>query len=299
MDLTHLSKRSEERLESIMTDCGTELKIRGRILMNQTDIGVMKNGGRNGARYAPEAIVNVLKKMAWHKNFEQKIVLHSFSNQEQELKDFTHAQDVLSADYEKILNANANGPLIQLGGGHDHIYPLLKALSTKYKKILCLNIDAHCDTRTDQVHHSGTPFRQASELLGDKLELWQIGVHNYANTVSTMSPLKKTQSTNFSAPLTNSTLQVIKEKLNNMDTSETALVFSLDADALASDVMEGVSAVNHAGLTQEQVTLLLEMVMSKNCPTFYGMYEYNPLYDNLSQKGARYLASLIYKILDY
>jgi hypothetical protein len=30
----------------------------------------------------------------------------------------------------------------------------------------------------------------------------------------------------------------------------------------------------------------------------FGFYEYNPLYDNLSQKGARFVASLIFKILE-
>ena len=30
----------------------------------------------------------------------------------------------------------------------------------------------------------------------------------------------------------------------------------------------------------------------------FGIFEYNPLYDNLSQKGARTLAALIYQIMD-
>jgi formiminoglutamase len=50
--------------------------------------------------------------------------------------------------------------IIHLGGGHDHVYPLLKAIETKYKKIIILNIDPHCDTRESEHNHSGTPFRQ-------------------------------------------------------------------------------------------------------------------------------------------
>ena len=57
-------------------------------------------------------------------------------------------------------------PLIHLGGGHDHIYPLLRALSAQNDRITVINIDAHLDTRTDDLPHSGTPFRQFARERG-------------------------------------------------------------------------------------------------------------------------------------
>jgi formiminoglutamase len=63
--------------------------------------------------------------------------------------------------------------------------------------------------------------------------------------------------------------------------------------------MEGVSAVNHQGISSREVQKILETVLnSKKGKKYFGFYEYNPLYDNLSQKGARFIASLIYNILE-
>jgi formiminoglutamase len=80
---------------------------------------------------------------------------------------------------------------------------------------------------------------------------------------------------------------------------EALYLFSLDADALESSLMEGVSAVNHRGLpyhfVEELLTYALDVLRTKH----FGIYEYNPVYDNLSQKGARSLSGLIYKIMDH
>jgi formiminoglutamase len=63
--------------------------------------------------------------------------------------------------------------------------------------------------------------------------------------------------------------------------------------------MEGVSAVNHQGLNSNQVLeILLTILNSKKGKKYFGFYEYNPIYDNLSQKGARFIASLIFRILE-
>jgi formiminoglutamase len=74
--------------------------------------------------------------------------------------------------------------------------------------------------------------------------------------------------------------------------------FSLDSDAIDAGVMEGVSAVNHKGLPLQFVDELLTYCLDVLKTKHFGIYEYNPVFDNLSQKGARALSSLIYKILD-
>ena len=70
------------------------------------------------------------------------------------------------------------------------------------------------------------------------------------------------------------------------------------ADAIDAGVMEGVSAVNHRGLPYDFIEdVLLYAIDELKCQHF-GFFEYNPVYDNLSQKGARALAALIYQIMD-
>ena len=58
--------------------------------------------------------------------------------------------------------------------------------------------------------------------------------------------------------------------------------------------MEAVSAVNHQGLSLTTVKIIFNTIKALQ-PTqqYLGIYEYNPIYDNLSQKGARALTDLI------
>jgi formiminoglutamase len=295
MQLDHLENRSEERLEKLFSLAPTST-IFADMFLHQSDVGVMRNGGRNGARFAPKAILSIVKKLAWHGPWNQKISLHFFEDQEIEKSDFVKAQEL---EAEKIFqNLNNSRLSIQIGGGHDHIFPFLKAISKKHKKIICFNIDAHCDTRTDKEPHSGTPFRQFSELKTSEFELYQIGIHSFSNSASTMNPLIGAKVDYNFFPLEENLKNKIETILSSID-EDVAIVFSLDLDALESGLMEGVSAVNHHGLNSTQVQEILTVILnSKKGKKYFGFYEYNPVFDNLSQKGARFVASLIYKILE-
>ncbi|MFZ4714123.1 MAG: arginase family protein [Bacteriovoracaceae bacterium] len=295
MNLTHLENRSQERLESLLKESNSTEKVLAHFFLHESDVGVMRNGGRNGARFAPRAVINVLKKMAWHGPWNQPVKLHFFENSEAEKKNFLETQEQSYEVLSKLIKGNSRK--IQIGGGHDHIYPFLKAIATKHKKIVCLNIDAHCDTRTDHEKHSGTPFRQFAGLEICEFHLIQIGIHSFANSDSTLSNVPGAMVTTYEAPLEENIFKTIEQILKTLEVG-TAVVFSLDMDALESSVMEGVSAVNHQGLNLFEVNGLLDLVLKeKELVPYFGFYEYNPLYDNLSQKGARLMASLIYKIL--
>jgi formiminoglutamase len=295
MQLDHLENRSSERLEKLFFNDPSALSL-ADIFFHQSDIGVIRNGGRNGARFAPKAIYSILKKLAWHGPWNHKITTHFFSDQKFEKENFIDAQ---SKEFEKISEHLNKSPLsIQIGGGHDHIYPFLRAISRKHKKIICFNIDAHCDTRTDKEPHSGTPFRQFTDLQSTEFELHQIGIHSYSNSVTTMSPLSNAKVDFHFSPIEMNLNQKIESILKSID-DDVAVVFSLDLDALEAGIMEGVSAVNHQGITSREVQEILQTVLnSKKGKKYFGFYEYNPLYDNLSQKGARFVASLIFKILE-
>ena len=79
---------------------------------------------------------------------------------------------------------------------------------------------------------------------------------------------------------------------------ETNLFISIDSDAISSSVMEAVSAVNHDGINPKHLLDWVNMLKEFPCKTqVLGIYEYNPVFENLSQKGARYLAGLIYTFL--
>ena len=266
------------------------------ILSSQSDLGVIRNGGRRGANFGPQAIISAITKMTSHtkgpishlqiRNGSSKL---NFSEQQSE--------DVLKID--KVFKDSTSKNYWHLGGGHDHIYPLLKSISKTHKKICVINIDAHLDTRNDELFHSGTPFRQFSnEFEGDFL-LYQLGIHKFANTKENYKELKNGEMKIYS------TLQIQKESSNFMNMNsflekevlipeDHICILSLDCDAVDSTTMEAVSAVNHDGLSLQSVKSIFSWYFSlRQKKNFIGIYEYNPIFDNLSNKGSRAIASLI------
>ncbi len=272
-------------------------------LKSSSDIGTIRNMGRRGSGYAPEAILNIVKKLALHNEGTWSDI--EMANPELEKESFEHAQ----SEYAKALSTALSGytqakMFIHLGGGHDHVYPLLKAMNTLSKKIKVINIDAHLDTRIDTFVNSGTPFRQFANEFEGQFELIQLGIHDFANTKTTMNELGKAKEVvatyddlkNLTQNFTNN--RKLFERMIPYD-RDALYLFSLDADALDAGVMEGVSAVNHRGLPYHFVEELLTYSLDVLKTRHFGIYEYNPVYDNLSQKGARALAGLLYKIMDH
>lgn len=297
--LHNASSRDQERLihQRCMPSEADTLFIK-----SSSDIGAIRNMGRRGSNFAPEAIINVVKKLAMHTGETWSEI--EISDSKLEIEDFHFAQDEyvkkLATLYETYSKANK---FIYLGGGHDHIYPMLKALNQSHKKIIVINIDAHLDTRVDEFHNSGTPFRQFAKDFKGEFKLIQLGIHDFANSKTTMSDLGLAREVVATYDdlrhLTNqfTANRKVFERMIPFD-REALYIFSLDADALESGLMEGVSAVNHRGLPYQFVDELLNYAILNLRVKHFGIYEYNPLFDNLSQKGARCLAGLIYQIMD-
>jgi formiminoglutamase len=297
-----LENSSSRDLERVIKNRSLPSEANILFFKSSSDIGAIRNSGRRGTMYAPEAILNIVKKLALHNEHTWSDI--EVAKPELEEEEFSHAQAeytiTLATAFESYTKAQK---FIYLGGGHDHVYPLLKALNKQSKKIKVINIDAHLDTRIDVFHNSGTPFRQFANEFEGQFELIQLGIHDFANSVSTMSDLGRAREVvatyddlkHLTQNFTNN--RKLFERMIPFD-YEALYLFSLDADALDAGIMEGVSAVNHRGLPYHFVEELLSYAQEVLKVKHFGFYEYNPVYDNLSQKGARALSSLIYKIMD-
>jgi formiminoglutamase len=270
------------------------------ILCHSSDVGVMKNLGRNGARFGPEVLLNHLAKMITH--VDQKIAHYHLSSQQQQSENYRSS---VEADIDAIASVISQNKQIQLGGGHDHIYPLLKAIHKKNnKKVYVINIDAHCDTRVDQIPHSGTPFLRFYKEHPDDLKLIQYGIHHYANDPETLAaipasimPILYHQSIHENQE-EHKRFQSITQHLPD-PSEDFQLVLSLDCDGIRGDQMPAVSAVNPSGLSAQHVEKLLHYLIEhypRQLHTF-GIYEYNPLFDNLGCSAGKYLAQLMYHFL--
>lgn len=271
------------------------------LLLDSSDEGVIRNGGRRGTSYGPLALLAPLKKMSYHTFLPDKLFYYELTAKNQTDK----SKEIV----EHLGQITIDKPLVHLGGGHDHIFPFLMALEKKLNTPLwVLNIDAHLDTRTDDTWHSGTPFRQwdRAQTSNKKHRLYQLGTHHYSNSESNFTPLQNIQQEiyffdqigqltgGFNKTGTSQFLQPILAEAKKIGAT---MVISLDADALSTDIMEAVSAPNPQGLPLHFVSNVIDLVKREKINSVFGIYEYNPLYDSINQKGARSLAGLIYSFL--
>lgn len=272
-------------------------------LKSSSDEGVIRNGGRNGARFAPQSFLSVFKKLSVTEGnrgytfFEQEVALPL-----EECEDFPKAQNQQAQRILKVLKAHPHSRVCHLGGGHDHIYPLTMALSQSFKKVVIINLDAHADTRIDDSPHSGTPFRQFSQIYQGEFYLFQIGLHRFANSESTLRKLDKgNMSILWRRDLDNEVkYREFFETIESIVDEKTLVIFSIDADALDGSIVPGVSAVNANGLKREHLQRLWEdyRKLEFTHAPIMGIYELNPVYDTLSMMSMRTLASFVYESLE-
>jgi len=296
------NSRFEDSLGYLFEQTSSDESHTVHFITSSTDIGVRRNQGRPGARFAPKVILNQLKKLNNHLIYKA-MHLEEIANQENERLDFENSQKADGDKIYKVLKSAQH--LIHIGGGHDHALPMLLAMDKleKCKNILIINLDAHCDTRVDDRSHSGTPFRDYDLHAKKNFFLYQIGIHQFANSPSTLSELKNGKmyidymehSKSFSAERFD---QIIKSECPFEINKETLIYLSLDCDAIDGSIMQAVSAPNHSGLKLDYIEQIISHLKTKSSPRAFGIYEYNPLFDNLSSSSARSLAYLIEKYLN-
>ena len=300
--ISQSQKRFQESIGPLFSEITPSDKEKCLFLKSSSDVGVIRNGGRNGARFAPQSFLATFKKFALNESLKKYHFIEvEISNPEEEKRDFKEAQLLEAQRISELLEKHPDSRICHLGGGHDHIYPLLIALSKRYKKVIVINIDAHADTRTDENHHSGTPFRRFSHDYLGNFKIYQVGLHPFANAISTLAPLEKGQShIIWKNDLKDEKLKCLFQEISREIDQETLVVFSLDSDALNGSEVPGVSAVNPAGLTQKELLDIWEYY--RNLPLTHapilGIYELNPIYDTLASISMRTLGSFVYASLD-
>lgn len=287
-----LQNRSLSTLATVMKSQTQVTKNGCYLIGSSDDRGVMRNGGRKGARFAPQAIMRAFSIMQKNQSPELGQI---YSSARELTSDFEADQLRWSQEWAQYFTQASTASTIHLGGGHDHIFPLLMGLDQSLKQsgdskaLVVVNFDAHLDTRTDLYAHSGTPFRQAAKELSRPLHLIQWGIHASANSLSTCEALNSPHRTTLVSYEEVQKISNPAEHLLNLVGSD-HLVLSLDADAIDGAIMRAVSAVNARGLKSDHIFECIESLARK--AKAFGIYEYNPIFDDLSNYGARLLAKL-------
>lgn len=298
MNLEHLKNRSEERMIAHFVDSVTE-KSHCSIIGNNSDVGVIKNGGRLGSRFAPTSIVSQLKKLPSHIDKKIKIDFKPISRSELE----ENNTNEIYSEYERhiLSQMNVTENIIHLGGGHDHAYQMAMAILKKYQKIIIINIDPHLDTRTDPFLHSGTPFRQIDQHINNNGYLIQVGYQEFANSDSTKTKLKNFKEYRLNENTDDSSVEELLAKMIVTLPYDYPIFLSIDCDSINSGIMSGVSAPNPYGHSPNHLIRLISLIntfKTSERNIYYGFYEFNPIYDDLSGIGAKTIATFIYKILE-
>lgn len=289
------AKRVHESIKSLFNkDNGLHLLF----LTSSSDMGVIRNNGRNGTRFAPRSFLFNFKKMTQdHDLKEWRFSEAEVSSQDEETINFHEAQKLEIKKIQETSPLNTQF-VCHIGGGHDHVYPLVSALKNDFSKVVIINIDAHADTRTDEEFHSGTPFRQLDGEI-ENFKVFQLGLHPYSNSFSTLSPLKNEMPILWKKDLNEEKIKEYFKLIAEEITSNTLVVFSIDADALSGYLVPGVSAVNADGLSLDELKMMMNHYLELNFihPPVVGIYELNPVYDQLSSVSMNTMANFLFHTL--
>jgi len=297
---TQSQKRHAESLASLFEAPIGKPERRILFLKSSSDEGVVQNGGRNGARLAPQSLLASFKRLSLTQDFTstsfEEIEVASPDEERQEL---LRAQNLQADRMKSVLGNGALPWVIHIGCGHDHVFPLLLALQSRFKKIVVINIDAHADTRTDVLPNSGTPFRQFARSFHGDFHLFQIGLHPYSNSQSTLTPLERGQTHVLWKHEAASQGEKFYKKIEETIDSATGVIFSLDADALSASIVPGVSAANPDGFDLETLTCLWAFYrrLKITHSPILGIYELNPVYDTVASQSMRALSAFLFKAL--
>jgi formiminoglutamase len=264
------------------------------------DEGISLNGGRAGARLAPEQIRKFLYKMTPpNLNLTSKFL---------DLGDLISSAPLaekhqVAKSYVLSLLSNKSSKFVSLGGGHDYGYSdasaFLDSCLNQGIKPLVINFDAHLDVRpSHQGFHSGTPFYRLLNEYHSKFHFVEIGIQNQCN-----SPHHKKWALDQGAYIFD--LNQIKRSslISLFDQApfqelpiNTPCFISFDLDALSSDVAGGCSQSWPTGLTLDECLLFIARIYKTTDTRGLGLYEVSPPYDQ-ENRTAKCAALLAYNFI--
>ena len=93
--ISQSQKRFQESIGSLFVASATNAAKKCLFLKSSTDTGVIRNGGRNGAKHAPQSFLSAFKKMTHHESLTSRQFYEvEVGNEELETKNFAEAQSL-------------------------------------------------------------------------------------------------------------------------------------------------------------------------------------------------------------
>ena len=259
----------------------------------ESDEGVRRNKGRQGASKAPNHIREYLAKLPNHLN-SNLIDVGNVTCQGRALEE---AQSTLGNQVAKLLDKN--GTPIILGGGHETLYGHYLG-ARQYigpnQSLGIINIDAHFDMRDDPEPSSGTMFRQILEQDQEAGYLC-LGIQRFGNTPALFQTAERlgceyVLEEELAQHDFQTTFQIIDEFSSRYD----YVILTLCTDSIIASSAPGVSAPSPTGIEPKTVKRLLNYISRKKNLLSFDISEVNPELDE-NGKTVRLASYLVAEVM--
>lgn len=261
------------------------------------DEGIQLNGGRVGAKEAPDRIRNFFYRMTPdpRSHVSQKILDLGNLNTNSDLAN-RHQQA-----RNLIFNINQKrGHWISLGGGHDYGFSDAAGFLEHYVDSnltpIVINFDAHLDVRpTNNGYHSGTAFRRLLNEFKGRFHFLEVGLQPHCNAKEHLN-WAKDQGVKcvFLEEIQNRKLT--ETVINSFEMKNHPVFVSLDIDALRSSEAPGCSAISSMGLHLEDVVHCLKKLKQVTQMKGLGIYEVSPPLDT-DDRTSKLAALIMHHVL--
>lgn len=267
------------------------------------DEGIRRNQGRPGAAEAPDAIRHWLYRLTpW--DAESNVDLGTQPPLDlgnvRLAGDLEQTQLALAEVLAEVLRCG--GIPVVLGGGHETAYAHYLGYVAAGLAVGILNLDAHLDVRPclEGQGHSGSPFRQALEhpthpLPGERYaclgaQPHSVSRHHWHYVRERGGVVRWRHEVQSSLP------KLFAEERDRLASGGCQVYVTLDADAVQSSDVPGVSAPNPAGLPGAQVLRCARLAGQSPAVSSLDLVEVNPRLDR-DHQSVRWAALVVWNYL--
>lgn len=260
----------------------------------ESDEGVRRNKGRQGAKEAPNQIRKMMGSIPYHSTKQNLIDVGNVACVDKNLEE---AQQRLGENISSLID-NGYTPII-LGGGHEtfygHYLGVRKAVGPN-KKIGLVNLDAHLDMRVDKQPSSGTMFRQILES-DEHVDYLCMGLQELGNTEQLFATANKHNVTY----ILESELDPLEETfttINKFASKQDVIIYTICSDVISQAYAPGVSAPAPFGLHPNIVRAITEHVINQDNFLSFDISEVNPKLD-IEEQTSRLASYIVAEVLTY
>lgn len=258
--------------------------------------GIARVRGRLGAAHGPRAFREIFKIFKGEDGVHESMVDRGDAP--------IHGEDSHAQIADWIALAHAEfGVSVIVGGGHDHGYTQLLALTRALGpgcRLGCINIDAHLDVRKpDPKITSGSPFYLSIEqgVLSPR-RFVEFGIQRHCNggELWNYTRSKKVRVVRLEDISPQKATASFKRELKALARRCDAIAVSFDLDACAQTFAPGVSAPQADGFTSAEALEFMRIAAAEKKVCSLGIFELNPLLD-IDFRTARLAATAAYHFI--